>query len=350
MPLLADVVSAPPEHVVSQAMAADFARRMFGPSIPHLERLLPIFANAGIESRHVCQPHAWYETEHSPEELNATYIDAATSLCADASRRLLERQRLGPESIDRILYVNTTGIATPSIDARLANVLGLRRNIRRTPIWGLGCAGGVAGLGVAFDHLVGHPRERVLLACAEMCSLTLLRDDASTANVVATALFADGAAVALLSGDETGDAGYPLVASRSTQYPDSLNVMGWNVASRGLQVVFDKRIPQIVEQHAAGELDAFLSDSGVARDDVTEYLYHPGGPKVLAAYGSALGLAMERFGWSRDVLREFGNMSSVTALYVLERYMTANRPGRGGYGVVSALGPGFSSELLLMRL
>lgn len=350
MPRLVDVVSAPPEHVVPQAVAAAFARRTFGPLMHNLERLMPIFDNAGIETRRTCQPPDWYQADHTLGEISAAYIEAASTLCARAGRQLLERRKLAPDAIDRVIYVNTTGLATPSIDARLINLLGLRRDVRRTPIWGLGCAGGVAGLGVAYDHLVGHPRERILLFCAEMCSLTLLRGDATTANVVATALFADGAAVALLSGDHTGDRGYELVDSRSTLYPDSLHVMGWNVVSRGLQVVFDRRIPQIVDRHARAELDAFLGAHDLTRADVTEYLFHPGGPKVLAAYAAAYGIELDRFGWSRQILREFGNMSSVTALYVLERYLASHPPGRGGRAVICALGPGFSSELLLMNL
>ncbi|MEO8520013.1 MAG: 3-oxoacyl-[acyl-carrier-protein] synthase III C-terminal domain-containing protein [Acidobacteriota bacterium] len=350
MPRLVDVVCAPPEHVVPQTFAAEFARATFGPMMPNLERLMPIFENAGIATRHLCRPPEWYRDDHSLGEISRVYIEAATTLCAQAGRTLLERHGLGPEAIDRVLYVNTTGLATPSIDARLINLLGLRRNVRRTPIWGLGCAGGVAGLGVAFDHLAGHPRERVLLFCAEMCSLTLLRDDASTGNVVATALFADGAAAALLSGDETGDPGYPLLDGRSVLYPDSLDIMGWNVVSKGLQVIFDRRIPQLVDRHAREELDTFLAASELTIDDITEFLFHPGGPKVLSAYASAFGLELDRFCYSRGVLRDFGNMSSVTVLYVLERYLKAHPPGRGGHAVISALGPGFSSESLLMEL
>lgn len=350
MPRLVDIVSAPPEHIVHQHVAAEYARRTFGPQMFNIERLIPIFDHAGIETRRTCQPMEWYQSDHSLGETSAAYIDAASRLCARAATQILERQGLAPESIDRIVYVNTTGLATPSIDARLINLLGLRRDIRRTPIWGLGCAGGVAGLGVAYDHLVGHPLDRVLLCCAEMCSLTLLRDDASVSNVVATALFADGAAVALLAGDETGHPGFQLLDSRSTLYPDSLSVMGWNVVSHGLQVVFDRRIPEIVSQHARAELDLLLFAHGLTREDVTEFLFHPGGPRVLAAYAEAFGLPLDRFAWSRDTLREFGNMSSVTVLYVMERYLTAHPPGRGGHAVVSALGPGFSSESMLMAL
>jgi alkylresorcinol/alkylpyrone synthase len=168
--------------------------------------------------------------------------------------------------------------------------------------------------------------------------------------VVATALFADGAAAALLSGDETGDPGYELIGSRSVLYPDSLEVMGWNVVSRGLQVVFDRRIPEIVDSHARGELETFLAAYDLTPADVTEFLYHPGGPKVLAAYAGAYGVEIDRFCWSRQVLRDFGNMSSVTVLYVLERYLRSHPPGRGGHAVINSLGPGFSSESLLMTL
>lgn len=350
MPRLSSIASAPPDTIVTQPVAAAFARETFGPSVPGISRLMPVFENTGIETRRVYKDLSWYRSDHTLADSSAAYIEAATTLCARAARTALEQANLEPHDIDRVIYVNTTGLATPSIDARLVNILGLRKNVRRTPIWGLGCAGGVAGLSHAFDHLSGHPKERVLLCCAEMCSLTLLRDDFSTSNIVATALFADGAAAAVLCGDDTAESGYEILASRSTLYADSLNVMGWNVVSQGLQVVFDRSIPHIVKQHARAELDCFLGANGLTMDDVSEYLYHPGGPKVLGAYAAAYGHDRERFEYSRATLREFGNMSSVTALYVLERYAAAHPPGRGGHAVISALGPGFASESLLMEL
>jgi len=318
--------------------------------MPHLDRLLPLFANTGIRTRRLCKPPEWYESDHGLEEKNAAYIESATTLCAEAGRELLQRRNLSPSDIDRVYYINTTGIATPSIDARLMNVLGINRQARRTPVWGLGCAGGVAGLAMAAQDLAGRPRERALVFAAEMCTLTFLADDYSKSNLVATALFADGAAAALVSGDETGDAGLPIVGTRSMLFPDSLNVMGWSVVSRGLQVVFDQRIPDIIREHAAFELDALLDAHGLTRSDVTEFLYHPGGPKVLQAYADAYGIDGDRFRWSRDVFRDFGNMSSVTVLYVLSRYLNAHPPGRGGHAVVAALGPGFSSEAFLLKL
>lgn len=350
MPRLVDVATAEPPFAVAQEDAAAFARARFGTAMPHIERLMPLFANTGIRSRRLCNPPDWYTSDHGLDEKNATYIEAATQLCADAARVLLTRHGLEPTDIDRVYYVNTTGLATPSIDARLINVLGLRRDVRRTPIWGLGCAGGVAGLATAARDLAGHPHERVLVFAAEMCSLTFLFDDFSKSNLVATALFGDGAAVALVSGDDTTDSGYPILATRSMLFPDSLDVMGWSVVARGLQVVFDQRIPAIIRDYAASELTTLLDSGGLAVDDVTEFLYHPGGPKVLQAYADAYNISPDRFEWSKDVLRDYGNMSSVTVLYVLARYIAAHPPQRGGHGVVSALGPGFSSEAFLLGL
>ena len=316
--------------------------------MPHIDRLLPLFANTGIRTRRLCKPPEWYESNHELDEKNAAYIDAATTLCADAGRELLRRRNLSPSDIDRVYYINTTGLATPSIDARLINVLGLSRQARRTPVWGLGCAGGVAGLAMAAQDLAGHPKQRALVFAAEMCTLTFLADDYSKSNLVATALFADGAAVALISGDETGDDGYPILGTRSMLFPDSLNVMGWSVVSRGLQVIFDQRIPDIIREHAATELDALLDAHDLKRADVSEFLYHPGGPKVLQAYADAYGVDLDRFHWSREIFTDYGNMSSVTVLYVLARYMQEHPPGRNGHAVVAALGPGFSSEAFLL--
>ncbi len=350
VPQLVDVATAYPPYSVDQTAAAAFARARFGGAMPHLERLMPLFANTGITSRRLCRPPEWYGTDHGLDERNAAYIEAATTLCAQAGRELLARRGLSPQDIDRVYHINTTGLATPTIDARLINVLGLNRTVSRTPIWGLGCAGGVSGLSHAARDLEGHPRGRALVFAAEMCTLTFLADDYSKSNLVATALFADGAAVALVSGDETGDQGYPILGTRSMLFPDSLDVMGWSVVARGLQVVFDQRIPAIIREHAASELDALLSANGLTREHVTEFLYHPGGPKVLQAYADAYGMSADRFGWSRGVFQDFGNMSSVTVLYVLARYLASHPPGAGGHAVVSALGPGFSSEAFVMSL
>jgi alkylresorcinol/alkylpyrone synthase len=323
---------------------------MFGSHFGDLDRLLPLFDSAGINSRYFSVPLEWFGQNHQLDEKNGVYIQAATDLGAQASREVMARAGVRPDDIDYIIYVNTTGLATPSIDARLINVLGLRRNTRRTPIWGLGCAGGAAGLAHAYHYLLGHPRHRVLLVAVELCGLTFMHDDYSKSNLVACALFGEGAAAALVCGDDVEADGLEILATQSTFYPDSLNVMGWNIVSRGMQVVFDKRIPDIVAEHARSELDQFLSDHQLAMTDVKHYLYHPGGTRVVDAYESAYGVNGDSFMLSREILRDFGNMSSVTVLFVVARYMEKPDARGLGYAVVSALGPGFCSESLLVKL
>lgn len=350
MPKLNAVRTAVPPYRVEQARVREYTRELFVPHIPRIERLLPVFDHAGICTRYFSRPLEWFGQEHKAEETNRIFIETATSLGAEAARGVLDRCGLKPEEVDYIVYINTTGLATPSIDARLINVLGLRRDIRRTPVWGLGCAGGAAGLSQAYHYALGHPGERVLVVCVELCALTFLSDDYSKSNLVACALFGDGAAAALLSGDGIEAEGLEILATQSTFYPDSLNVMGWNVGSRGLQVVFDKRIPDIVTANAAAELRGFLERHGIRQEEVRHYLYHPGGMKVVTAYEKAYGVSGEAFALSRGVLKDYGNMSSVTALFVLDRYMELSGTNGKGYGIVSALGPGFCSESLLLRL
>ena len=350
MPKISAVTTAVPAHRIDQPAAREFARNFFSKRTPDINRLLPLFENAGIETRYFSAPPEWFEVPHTLEEKNLLYIESATTLAATAARQLFDETGLRPEQIDYIIYVNTTGLATPSIDARLINVLGLRPDIRRTPVWGLGCAGGAAGLAHAYHHALGHPDQRILVVAAELCGLTFLADDFSRSNLVATALFGEGAAAALVTGDSVQTAGLEILGTRSRFYPDSLDVMGWSVVSSGLQVVFAQRIPAIVEANAALDFGAFLADYDLGLPDVDRFLIHPGGTKVIEAYESALNLTNGHMDLARGVLRDYGNMSSVTVLFVLERYIRQYGFDRGGYGLISALGPGFCSESLLLNL
>jgi alkylresorcinol/alkylpyrone synthase len=350
MPRLVAVATAVPPHRVDQADARSFAQTLFGNHFTDLDRLLPLFDNAGIRSRYFSRPLEWFGSAHSFEEKNRIYIESATRLCVEASRKLFAHAKIDPRDIDFIIYVNTTGLATPSIDARLINDLGLRTNIQRTPVWGLGCAGGASGLSQAYHYAIGHPDARVLICAAELCGLTFIPDDYGKSNLVACALFGEGAAAALVTGDSAGLGGLHLLATQSHFYPDSLGVMGWHVISRGLQVIFDKRIPDIVAANSAIELQTFLEQNGLTQHDVREYLYHPGGTKVVEAYEQAYGLAEQSMRYSRETLADYGNMSSVTILFVLERFLADQARARDGYAVLSALGPGFCSESLLAEL
>lgn len=350
MPRLSAVATAVPPNRIDQNQAKAFAAQLFGTRLTDISRLLPIFDNAGIKTRYFSKPVDWFGEGHSLEEKNHVYIESATALGAQAARELLETTGTESDQIDYIIYVNSTGLATPSIDARLINVLHLRRNIRRTPIWGLGCAGGAAGLAHAYHYLLGHRSDRVLLVAAELCGLTFMADDFSKSNLTACALFGEGAAASLVCGDEVKTQGIEILSTQSTFYPDSLNVMGWNIVSSGMQVVFDKRIPDIVAANSAQELDSFLAQNHVDKSDICQYLFHPGGMKVIEAYEAAFQVNGRCFELPREILRDFGNMSSVTVLFVIARYLAKHGVGNSGFGVISALGPGFCSESLLVKL
>lgn len=349
-PAIVALETALPPFKVSQDEIAHFAHSHFGKHIHEIDRFIPIFANSGIDFRYLSVSTEWLGKTHTLAEKNRLYIQSATGLCAQAARSAMERAGLGAHDIDYIVYVNTTGIATPSIDARLINVLGLRTNIRRTPIWGLGCAGGAAALSHTFHYLKGHPKETALVVCAELCGLTFLADDFSVSNLVASALFGEGAAAVIMRGAECErHNGLSVLATNSRFYPDSLDVMGWNVVEAGLQVVFAQRIPDIVAANAKQDLSEFLKSEELKLADIDQFLFHPGGTKVIAAYVDALALTNGKLDNSRAVLREYGNMSSVTVLFVLKRYLDQAMRKAGKYSLVSALGPGFCSESVLIR-
>lgn len=349
-PKIAAVTTAVPINRVEQSTAKEFARRIFSSRTNDIERLLSVFDNSQIHTRYFSKPLEWFDQSHSLSEKNQAYIESSTALSLEASQKVLDNCGISPKEIDSIFYVNTTGLATPSIDARLINLLELRPNIRRLPIWGLGCAGGAAGLSHAYHHLLGHPAERVLLVACELCGLTFLRDDYSKSNLVATALFGEGAAAVLLTGGNVRQNGLEIIATNSRFFPDSLDVMGWNILDSGLQVIFAKQIPEIIEKHALSDLSSFLKEHNLHLKDISAFLFHPGGAKVVEAYQNALSMSNGSLSLSADVLRRYGNMSSVTVLFVLGEYLDKFGFAKDGYGLISALGPGFSSESLLLKL
>lgn len=353
-PRLTSLATALPPHVVGQDQAREFVERLFGEAFADDRRLFAVFDHAGIERRHVCMPLEWYGEPHHFGEANECYVEHALTLSAQVARDALERSGLAPEDVDQIVFVSSTGIATPSLDARLANTLGFRRDVRRTPLWGLGCAGGAAGLARAREFAVADPETRVLLIAIELCSLTFQRGEPSRRNLVATSLFSDGAAAAVIAGAQASIPARPhpplaLRASRSTLWPDSLDVMGWEVDQHGLHVVFSRDIPTIVRDWVRPDFESFLAQHGLRLETLDRVIAHPGGPKVLAAYEQALGLPRRALRHSEEVLRLCGNMSSPTCLFVLERALAANEPGPGETAVLAALGPGFASEYVLLE-
>jgi alkylresorcinol/alkylpyrone synthase len=344
---LLSLATAAPPIVLTQAEAKDFARELFGRRARDFERLEPVFDNAGIETRRIVQPPQWYRGDHGWRSRTQVYLEAADALFVEAAERALAQAGLAAREVDAVVTVSTTGIATPSIEARVAERIGFRDDIRRVPVFGLGCAGGVTGLATAARLAAAEPRSTVLFVTIEICSTAIRLDKLTKANIVATALFGDGAAAAVLrSGDAGGGIG-AVEGAGEVLWPGTLGIMGWDVEDPGLGVIFDRAIPPFVGDNMAEGVERILRGIGLGRGDVGRFACHPGGAKVVAALEESLGLESGSLDLERDVLREYGNMSAPTVLFVLERLIARGLPERT---MLLALGPGFTaSGLSLVR-
>nr|WP_263325963.1 3-oxoacyl-[acyl-carrier-protein] synthase III C-terminal domain-containing protein [Neobacillus sp. Marseille-Q6967] len=357
MPAILSVAEAVPPYEIKQEQAMEFSRELFSEKFYDIERLLKAFQNGQIEKRHFVKSMEWFKEDHSFEEKNNAYIESAVFLGVKAienclSNRIFLDREVDYEEIDAIFYISTTGLSTPSIEARIMNVLPFRTNTKRVPIWGLGCAGGAAGLSRAFEYCLAFPEAKVLVLSVELCGLTFQRNDLSKSNLIGTSLFADGAACVLVCGEKVEGlkkrAVPVIVNTQSTIMPASLDVMGWEIKNQGLFVVFSRDIPTIIENWLKPNVSKFLAENKVDLNQIEHFIAHPGGKKVIDAYLTSLELPATMTDISLDVLKNHGNMSSATIFYVLKRYMEMDvLPG--AYGLCTALGPGFSSELLLVR-
>lgn len=341
---VAAVATAVPEHVLTQEEAREFARGFFARDFTDLDRLLDAFDNTGIQKRHLARPVDWYRHPRTFPEKNAVYRETALDLGETAARRALDASGLAPDDIGAILFVSTTGVATPSLDSHLIHRLGLRHTTARLPVWGLGCAGGAAGLARAANLTVGLDAPTLLVA-VEVCSATFIHGDRSKSNLIATALFADGAAAVVLT---PGGAGAEIIGTHSHLVEDSEDVMGWAVGAEGLQVIFSRSIPAIVRGLAGQIARGASAGAGISPDELAHYVFHPGGAKVLDAYKETFGLASGQLDHAESVLRDFGNMSSPSVLFVLERFLASHMPA-GVATLLMALGPGFSAESVVLR-
>jgi alkylresorcinol/alkylpyrone synthase len=303
-----------------------------------------MFGNTGIERRYSCVPIEWYEESHDWPDRNAVYLDSAVDLLEAATNEALRRARREADEIDAIVVVSTTGIATPSLDALLMERMRLRPTIRRLPIFGLGCVGGVIGLERAATMARSKPGALVLFLVVELCALCFRRDDFSKSNIVATALFGDGAAAALIS---CGGEGPAVLAGGEFTWPESLDVMGWDVTGDGLKAIFSRDIPELVTTRLHDVTVDFLSGQGLALRDIDRFVCHPGGAKVLDALAVAFEIDAERLSEARGVLRDYGNMSAATVMFVLERTLASTTPWRRA--LLSALGPGFTAGFTLLE-
>ena len=342
---LGPISTAVPPHALDQEAVRSRARTLFQDTDGGVERLMPVFDNAGISRRYSCVPLSFYGREIGWKERNGLYERHALDLLEQAAADCLARAGLGAADIDAVVCVSTTGIATPSLDARLLNRLPLRPDVERLPVFGLGCCGGVLGLNRAAAMASARPGRRVLLLVVELCALTFRPGDLSKSHVVATALFGDGAAAALVS-SHPDDAGVPLTGWGEHTWPDSLDVMGWTVEDDGLGVLFSRDIPRLVERDLGAAVDGFLSRHGVTRGDLAATACHPGGAKVIAALERLFGYPNGGMEAARAVLAGYGNMSAPTVLFVLQRVL-AEAPD--GPVLASALGPGFSAGFTLIE-
>jgi alkylresorcinol/alkylpyrone synthase len=315
-----------------------------GPRSREIVRLLPMFGNTGIERRYSCVPIEWYERLHEWPERNQVYLESALDLLECVTRRALERVGRQPDEIDAVVVVSTTGIATPSLDALLMERMNLRRTVQRLPIFGLGCAGGAIGLSRAAALARMNPKALVLFLVVELCALCFRRDDFSKSNIVATALFGDGAAAALISC--TGE-GASIIGGGEYTWPDSLDVMGWEVTAEGFKAIFSRDIPELVTTKLHDVAEGFLAGHSLTLRDVDSFVCHPGGAKVLDALESAFELEPGALRTARDVLRDYGNMSAATVMFVLERTIADSLPWKRA--LVSALGPGFTAGFTLLE-
>jgi alkylresorcinol/alkylpyrone synthase len=346
VPRLLAVTTAVPQYPLHQEDVIERVKLLFGRS-PDLDRLLPVFLNTGIHRRYSCVPLEWYDRAHGWPERNRIYLDSALDLLEQATRQVLRLTGCQENDIDSIVVVSTTGIATPSLDALLMERMGLRRTVRRLPIFGLGCAGGVLGLGHAASQAAVAPGKMVLFLVVELCALSFRRDDWSKSNIVATALFGDGAAAALLSTDGEGPA---MVAAGEHTWPGSLDVMGWEVADDGLRAIFSRDIPNLVTSRLRDAASQFLGRHGLSIDKMDRFVCHPGGAKVIGALEHAFGLAQGALVEARAVLRDYGNMSASTVMFVLDRMLAKARMTEASWerALMNALGPGFTAGFLVL--
>lgn len=338
----------PPHYYAQEALIAAF-RDLWGRTHFNLERVEALHRHVLVGGRHLALPLPEYRTLDTWGKANAAWIRVAQDVGESAVRTALCQAGLGVADVDALLFVTVTGISTPSLDALLMNRIGLPPRVRRTPMFGLGCVAGAAGLSQAADYVRAYPERVAVLLSVELCSLTLQQGDLSVANLIATGLFGDGAAAAVVVGSARPVDGPRIVATRSVFYPDSERVMGWDVSEAGFRVVLSADVPAVVLEHLARDVDAFLQDQGLRRTDIAAWLSHPGGPKVLQAVQQALDLPDQALEVSWRSLQEIGNLSSASVLMILGEVMRTRRPSPGAYGLLLAMGPGFCSELVLLQ-
>lgn len=339
----------PPHYADQEQLIAAF-RALWTKEHFNLDRLEDLHRSVQVGGRYLALPIAQYDALTTFQARNEAWTKAAVEVGADAVRKALTLARLEATDVDAIFFVTVTGLATPSIDARLVNRLGFRTDIKRTPIFGLGCVAGAAGIARVSDYLRAYPKQTALLLSVELCSLTLQRTDVSIANIIASGLFGDGAAAVVMRGAEVTVAKGPrVVATESVFYPQTERIMGWDFVDSGFKIVLSSKVPELVTGNIRANVDAFLAKQGLTRANIAHWVAHTGGPKVLEAFENSLELPKEALRRSWASLREVGNLSSASVLFVMSEVLEANEAKAGEYGLLMAMGPGFCAELVLLQ-
>ncbi len=342
----------PPHFADQETLIAAFREAWSGAHF-NVERLEELHRAVQVSGRYLALPIEAYKGLASFARRNEEWTRVAVDLGEAAVREALRCADLSPEDVDHLFFVTTTGIATPSIDARLVNRLELRADVRRSPLFGLGCAGGVAGIARASDILRAYPDGVAVMLSVELCSLTLQREDFSIPNIISSGLFGDGAAAVLCTGGThhttRNRRGPRILATASVFYPGTERVMGWDIVDTGFKIVLSAKVPEVARGRVRGDVDSFLAAHGLARSDIHHWIAHTGGPKVLEAFESALELPAGALDRSWRSLRETGNLSSASVLFVLGELLDSGDAKKGDYGLLIAMGPGFCSELVLLQ-
>jgi alkylresorcinol/alkylpyrone synthase len=338
----------PPHQYLQQDITERFAEVCLGPDASRLV-VRRLHSSASVVTRHLALPLDRYAAFSDFGEANDAFLEAAVELGAQALLGALAQAGLQPDAVDVIMSTTVTGLAVPSIEARIASVVGLRPDVKRIPLFGLGCLAGAAGLARLHDMLVGWPDAVGALVSVELCSLTLQRNDPSMANLVASGLFGDGAAAAIIVGGQRPEPGPEIVASRSHLYPDTARAMGWDFGAGGLKVVLGAEVPDLVSMYLADDVKGLLADHDLQVSEIEAWVAHPGGPKVLHAVQSALDLPASALSVTWRSLAAIGNLSSASVLHVLRDTLDEGPPTPGTPGLLFAMGPGFCAELVLLR-
>jgi alkylresorcinol/alkylpyrone synthase len=348
--------SAFPKHYYPQAVLLQALKEYWGAELENPQLLQRLHRNTGVDGRHLALPIHVYPKLSSWGEVNDLWIEVALDLGKQAICRALSHAGLSARELGAFFFTSVTGIASPSIDALLINRIGLSPNIRRVPMFGLGCVAGAAGIARAADYVKAYPSQMAVLLSVELCSLTIQKEDLSPANLISSGLFGDGAAAVILAGEqcealasEHEQLGPKILATRSVFYPQTENMMGWRISEKGFRIVLSREVPNLVRRQIGSDVDAFLSEHRLTRQDIGSWVLHTGGPKVLEAMQDSLGLNDGQIDASWDCLRKTGNLSSASVLVVLEEVMKRRRPAPGTLGLMAAMGPGFCSELLLLQ-